>query len=303
MSSIPQNFIETTQDLYGVDGTEWLSKLPMLIADYAERWSLTVAPPFENLSYNYVAPARRSDNIPVVLKTGFPNPELSCEIDALRLYDGHGMVRLLETDPEQGVMLLERLEPGMMIADLDNDTTATQIAAQVMRQLWCPVPDEHSFPTVAQWAQGLRRLRAEFDGGCGPFPQVLVEAAESLFNDLLSSMDQTVLLHGDLHHYNILSASRQPWLAIDPKGVIGEPAYETGAWLRNPLPLMTWPRPERVLARRIDQFADELGLDRERIRGWGLAQAVLSAWWYWEDHGSVAEDTLACAQILAALKV
>ena len=66
---------------------------------------------------------------------------------------------------------------------------------------------------------------------------------------------------------------------------------------------MTWSHSERVLARWIDQFADELDFDHERIRGWGLAQAVLSAWWYWEDHGSVAEDALACAQILATLKV
>ncbi|NOK62693.1 MAG: phosphotransferase [Chloroflexi bacterium AL-W] len=303
MHLIPQNFIQTTHELYGSVGTEWLSELPTLIADCAECWSLTVAPPFENLSYTYVAPALGSDNTPVVLKVGFPNPELLCEMDALRLYNGHGMVRLLEADPERGIMLLERLEPGMTLADLNDDTAATSIAAQVMHQLWRPVPASHSFPTVERWATGLQRLRAEFDGGCGPFPKVLVEEAESLFTDLRSSMDEPVLLHGDLHHYNILSAARQPWLAIDPKGVVGEPAYEIGAWLRNPLPLMTWPHPERVLARRIDQFADELGFDRERIWGWGLAQAVLSAWWYWEDHGYVGETALACAQLLATLKV
>ena len=91
-------------------------------------------------------------------------------------------------------------------------------------------------------------------------------------------------------------------MALDPKGVVGEPAYEVGALLRNPLPqLLTEPRPARVLARRVDQLAEELGFDRERIAGWGLAQAVLSAWWSFEDHGHGWELAIACAEVLATL--
>jgi streptomycin 6-kinase len=113
-----------------------------------------------------------------------------------------------------------------------------------------------------------------------------------------------MLLHGDLHQENILSAERQPWLAIDPKGVIGEPAYETGALLCNMLPhLLQMPHPERVLARRIAQLSAELGLERARIRDWGLAQAVLSAWWCVEDFGQIGADWLACAQILGEIKL
>src|SRR5438128_12681264 len=95
----------------------------------------------------------------------------------------------------------------------------------------------------------------------------LLEEAETLYAELSASMAEPVLLHGDLHHDNILSATRQPWLAIDPKGLIGEPAYEVGAWLRNPLPqLLHMPQPGRILARRVDQFAEELGLERTRVR-------------------------------------
>jgi streptomycin 6-kinase len=130
----------------------------------------------------------------------------------------------------------------------------------------------------------------------------LVETAEGLFAELLSSMDELVLLHGDLHHYNILSAEREPWLAIDPKGVVGEPAYELGAWLRNPVPhVFSWPDARQVTARRVDQFAELLGLDRQRIIGWGIAQAVLSAWWDYEDVGRGWEDVLACAEWLMVL--
>ena len=303
MSTVPNDFARTIVELYGAVGIEWLSRLPSLIADCAERWLLTVMPPFGPLSYNYVAPAVRADGTDVVLKVGAPNPELLTEIEALRLFNGQGIVELLDADPDLGFLLLERLRPGAPLSDLSDDEQATSIAAQVMRQLWRPVALEHSFPTVAKWAAGLKRLRAHFGGGSGLFPSALVEAAETLFAELIGSMVEPVLLHGDLHHENILSAERQPWLALDPKGVVGEPAYEVGALLRNPIPrLLIEPQPERVLARRVDQLAEELGFDRARLVGWGLAQAVLAAWWSYEDHGHGWEWGLACAELLAALE-
>ena len=196
------------------------------------------------------------------------------------------------------------------LSRLADDEQATSIAAHVMRQIWQPVPPEHSFPTVARWALGLARLRQQFGGATGPFPARLVEQAESLFAELIGSMAEPVLLHGDLHHDNILTAERQPrqtrrplWLALDPKGLVGEPAYEVGALLRNPAPwLLDQPQPGRILARRVDQLAEELGFDRARLRSWGLAQAVLSAWWSFEDHGHGWEWSLTCAELLADVK-
>jgi streptomycin 6-kinase len=154
-----------------------------------------------------------------------------------------------------------------------------------MLALWRPAPPEPQFPTTAQWAAGLGRLRAAFDGGVGPFPGDLVALAEALFAELLADSAEPVLLHGDLHHDNILAAQRTPWLAIDPQGVIGEPAYEVGAWLRNPLPwLWQSAAPTDLLRRRLHILAAELGIDWARLAAWGLAQAVLSAWWDYEDH-------------------
>jgi streptomycin 6-kinase len=303
---IPEEFIRTTVDLYAEEGLAWLKGLPALIDECARRWSLTVEPPFA-LSYNYVAPAVRADGTPVVLKVGFPTGEPLDQIAALRIYDGHGMTQLLESDQERGAMLLERLLPGVPLNQLESDEQATAIAAQVMRELWQgpagSPPADHPFPTVADWAAGMQRMREHFGGTSGPFPARLVDEAESLFAELLGSQAAPVLLHGDLHHENILSARRAPWLALDPKGILGEPAYEVGALLRNPLPqLLQRPDPGRVMARRIDQLAEALGIDRARIRGWGLAQAVLSAWWSVEDHGYGWEDTIACAELLAAIK-
>jgi streptomycin 6-kinase len=149
----------------------------------------------------------------------------------------------------------------------------------------------------------MRLLREQFGGTTGPFPERLVIMAERLFNELLANMEPSVVLHGDLQHYNLLAAERQPWLAIDPKGVVGEPAYEVGALLRNPSPhVYQWPDLERTLERRVDQLSEELGFSKERIKGWGIAQAVLSAWWTYEDHGRVSEGAMRIAALLAGDK-
>jgi streptomycin 6-kinase len=303
MTEIPDNFARTMVEVYGEEGTAWLQRLPDLLAECAQRWSLTVLPPFVPLSYNYVAPAIRADGTDVVLKVGYPGRELLAEMAALRLYGGHGIAQLLDADVGLGALLLERLTPGMPLARLTDDADATSIAAQVMRQLWRPVTPDHPFPTVAGWAAGLGRLRDRFGGTTGPLPAALVERAERLFADLIGSMGEPVLLHGDLHHDNILTAHRQPWLALDPKGVVGEAAYETGALLRNPAGrVLQAPDPAGMMARRIDQLAAELGFEWERIRGWALAQAVLSAWWSIEDHGYGWEEAMAYAEILAGLR-
>jgi streptomycin 6-kinase len=301
--AIPKGFAHTIVELHQKVGVEWLNHLPALIADCAAAWSLTVFSPFEPLSYNYVAPGVRADGTGVVLKVGVPDRELLTEIAALRTYDGHGIVRLLDADPDRGVLLLERLWPGTPLFELVDDEQATAIAAEVMRQLWRPVPPDHPFPTVADWARGLKRLRNRFDGGTGPFPPTLVDRAEALFPELIASMDEPVVLHGDLHHWNVLRAEREPWLALDPKGVAGEPAYEVGALLRNPMPgIAAWPRLGQILARRVDQLAELLDFDRARLVSWGLAQAVLSAWWSIEDHGHGGEAAIAVATALAGLR-
>jgi streptomycin 6-kinase len=304
-SEIPARFARTMLEMHGAAGQAWLDELAASIADYERRWAIRVAAPFANLSYNYVAPAVRADGSHVILKLGMPHPELTSEIAALRLWDGHGCARLIAAEPERGALLSERLLPGGMLLDLANDDEATRTAAQVMRALWRPAPPAPAdavFPTAARWASGLRRLRARFDGATGPLPGEMVERAESLFAELLASAGASMLLHGDLHHENILAAERAPWLAIDPKGLIGEAEYEVGALIRNPLPrLLERPDVTATLARRFDILTETLGFDRGRMIAWSYAQAILSAWWHIEDHSHGWEPTIALAERLAAL--
>jgi streptomycin 6-kinase len=302
---IPERFARKMLEMHGDAGQAWLDELPASIAEYERRWGIQVAPPFANLSYNYVAPATRFDGGQVILKLGMPHPELSSEIAALHLYDGNGSARLIESDTEGGALLIERLLPGSVLLELVDDDEATRSAAQVMRALRRPAPSARAdavFPTAARWASGLRRLRARFDGGTGPLTVDMVERAETLFAGLLASSGAPMLLHGDLHHENILAAERAPWLAIDPKGLIGEAEYEVGSLMRNPLArLLALPHVTATLARRFAILAETLGFDRQRMIAWSYAQAILSAWWTIEDRGHDWEPVITLATHLAPL--
>jgi len=300
--SVPESFARTQASLRGEAGLAWLNRLPALTAELARRWSLSVEAPFPNLSYNWVAPALR-DDAPAVLKLSHPgDKEFVTEAAALAAFGGRGVCRLLELDLDRGAMLLERLQPGRPLAEAGNDEEATAAAAGVMRELWRPAPSDHGFPTVSDWAGGFGRLRRRYGGGTGPMPGKLVEKAEALFAELLASEGEPLLLHGDLHQENILSARRGPWLAIDPKGVVGEAAYGTAALLHNPVGTLDAPDPKRLLERRLDVLSGELGLDRARVRAWGLAQAVLAAYWGLEDGGLVWEEALRFARLLAEIR-
>ena len=303
--AVPKSLARTVTELHGERGKRWLDSLPDLIASCEARWRLTVLDAFAPLTYNYVAPTVREDGSEAVLKVGVPCDELRTEMEALRLFDGHGAVRLLEADADRGVMLLERVRPGASLWDATEDV-AVGAAVSVMRRLPRPAPEGHPFPTTGRWGLGFRRLRRAFGGsgrGTGPFPPSLVDRAERLFMELEATAGGAVVLHGDLHHGNILAGTREPWLAIDPKGVVGETAYEVGAFVRNPTPdLFDRPEVERVLKWRLDRFADELGHDRQRLWGWSLAQAVLSAWWSYEDHGAGWEPAIECARLLERIE-
>jgi streptomycin 6-kinase len=238
-----------------------------------------------------------------VLKIGFPNRELLSEMHALQVFDGNGMVQLLDVDFERQAFLLERVSPGIELISMhDDDDSVIRNAARVMQQYWRPFDEARPLLTVENWTGGLARLRSRYHGTTGPFPKYLVDAAERIFAEYIPSQGEAVLLHGDLHHWNILSATRRPWLAIDPKGVIGEREFDTGAILRNPggkrfdlRSLMD------IQARRVDILCELLGFERERVLGWGLAQAVLSAWWAVEDEGHGWESALAYDESLFKL--
>ena len=295
---LPPDFIRNIKDAFGRQGEEFLADLPALIAEASRRWGLADVEPVASLSYNFVAYATCREE-PLVLKIGLPNLELKSEIAALRIYDGAAAVRLLDADPQRGFLLLERLQPGTMLSSLADDEQATHIAADVMLRLWRPAPEDGELVRLSDWFKGFEQLRARFAGGTGPLESRLVERAEAAVRAFFAEDYLPMLIHGDLHHFNVLASGRG-WLAIDPKGVVGPAAYEVVPLLINPWDdLLRWPDPVRITERRIAILAERLEIERERVREWGIAHAILSAWWSMEDSGNGWDYSLACARVIA----
>jgi streptomycin 6-kinase len=280
-----EDWRRTIVQLFPDGGSEWLQKLPGTLDDCVEQWALRLRPPQRESTVSYVVPVQREDGSPAILKCGLPdNPEFVSEAWALKCFDGRGAVRLLEVDYERGAMLIERATPGHPLSMFEDDDQATRMAAVLMQRLWRPAPDCESLPTLERWGEGFERLRQRYQGGTGPLDANLVDRAEKLYAALNASTEEPQLLHGDLHHDNIVSGDREAWLAIDPKGAIGDPAFEAAALLHNPITAVrSNPEAKAMLTRRVDILADVLGFSRQRIRDWSMAKGVLSAWWCIED--------------------
>lgn len=284
-------------DVYGDVGRTWMASFPALVERFREQWDIVqLGEPFAYVGYAWVAPATLRDRTPVVLKLAPPDKEFASEYQALRLYGGTGAARLIDGDPEAVALLLERLEPGTTLAELADDVTATEIAGLAMKKLFRPLPADHPFPTVERWGEAFRRVRGANNGGSGGFPAELFDPAERIYFELCANQAEPMLLHGDLHHWNILSAQREPWLVIDPKGLAGEPAYEVGALLRNKTDVE--PDARRLSERRLGQLADILELDRQRLLLWAFSAGVLSALWVFEDHNEIGEQHLVLPRAL-----
>lgn len=284
--------------VHGPTARSWLAGLPDLIGTLEERWGVAIGPPFAPLSYHYVAPGLRRTGGEIVLKLAPPGAELRHEAETLKVFGGKGAVRLLAEDLDAGAMLLERVTPGGDARRLPDEQAARAVAG-VMREIHRPLEGGHTFPTVQDWGGAFGDLRRRYQGGTGPLPGRVVDKAESLYAELAASMAAPVLLHGDLHHENVLSGEGDRWVAVDPQGVVGEPAYEVGAFLRNPIPeVWRWPGLAKVMDRRVGVFAEELGFERRRLVGWGYAQAVLSALWSLEERGVSGEGWQVVAEAL-----
>lgn len=296
---IPEVFALHAAEVWGADGAEWAARLPQQVEDLSWEWGFDVEPSSFTLSYNYVAAVRLLEGGRAVLKLTVPRHDFPHEVNALRVFDGNGAPRVIRADIERGGMLIERVFPGTTLLELGETPEAVTICVDVMRRLWHAPPEGHTFPTVADWAKAFTRHRSEHAGGSGPLPANLFDEAEATFAELIASSTSEVVLHGDLHHWNILAAGDGRWVAIDPHGVVGEREYEVGAFMRNPnIHSLFAGDAAATLSRRLDQFAAELGFERERLRRWSFAQCLLSAIWSAEDEGTGWEHAIRVAELL-----
>lgn len=250
---------------------QWLLRLPDIVHELARDWALTLGEPFDDAeaTCSWVVRAIRADRSRVVLKIAMPHFEGLHEIAGLRFWSGDPTVRLLESREDIGAMLLERVEPGTSLRELPEPEQDVEIAALLLR-LWRSPPASHPFRTLAEmlahWTDEALASRERWrDPG-------LVEEGLNAFTALSRRRSTDVLLATDLHAGNVLRAERRPWLVIDPKPFVGDPAYDATQHLLNCRKrLLSQPRDT------IRRFADLLHVNFETVRKWTFARLAVES--------------------------
>ncbi|MFJ6623576.1 aminoglycoside phosphotransferase family protein [Kitasatospora sp. NPDC091335] len=255
-------------------GRQWLATLPTRTATHLAAWNLT---PERTLdpggSLSLVTYVHRDDLSPAVLKVGLPTPETAHEDAALTHWAGRGAVLLLDAAPAEGVLLLERLHGEIPLRSLAEPKAMLE-ATSLLHRLWTELPEGHPFPAVPQRIATAARL-AEHPHPVSAEARHLIAEALDTARNLAGDADESFLLHGDFHHGNVLAADRAPWLAIDPRPLAGERAYDLARLaLDRADTLIGSPGAPAAVRRRLGRLSEALEVDRDRLRGWTLFRAV-----------------------------
>lgn len=272
---IPEHFTNNTICREGESGQVWIESLPGLVETFLQRWRCTPTRPVLTGAVGVILAVRRNEGTPAVLKVSFPHPGNMFEAHAFDTWNGHGAVRLYERDDARFAMLLEQAE-WQTLNELGDVYQATAVTGQLARRLAVPAPPEA--PRLAdraeEWIQALRddsgRIRS-------PLSPRALDAAVATIQDLGRKQPDT-MLHGDLHFGNVVPAQREPWLVVDPKGLVGDLAFDAHTVLLRSLDsLRKADDLGSELHRRLAIFADAAEIERERAVRWAQARAAIGA--------------------------
>lgn len=291
--SLPKELVTHITAICGVRGREWFERLPDQISRLEEKWQLTVEDPFTGIEFNFVAPATKVNGEKVVVKISPPyeRTEIFQEAKYLKTRNGNGAINLLSVDREIKAILLERAFPGEALFQhfASHPKACIQPAINVLRNILRPEPrDLNDVELLDNWFDRFQRFTDT------AFPNEKAEKALSIYKRRSKQHDRTFYLHGDFHPGNIVTSDREPFVAIDPKGIVGYLGYDIAVFLNN---LHWWqkedPDVEDLLSTAIRQFSLAFEISEVELREWAFAYMVIGAWWNFEDmperyDGSVA---------------
>ncbi|HSU24500.1 MAG TPA: aminoglycoside phosphotransferase family protein [Pyrinomonadaceae bacterium] len=291
---LPPKFVQVMGEFNQNSGFDWRAHLLGTLNDLEDKWQLRLGVPFENLSYHFVAPCTLYDGGQAVLKIGYHDPEspIAGEAEVLKLYDGRGAVKLLRHSAEYYALLLERLSPGRHLkTECRADARrAADVAVSLLKKVQQEPPAKHDLLSLHSWFEALNSTSGT------EFPADAIHKSRLIYRHLSAAPE--FLLHGDFHHENILSAEREPFLVIDPKGVVGQIGYDIAVFLNNHVWwLGTGPEARSLVAEAVKAFAKAFDLEEKELRQWAYAQSVLSAWWTFEENNVNWEQDLKYAEI------
>lgn len=282
------------------DVRAWLAGLPSRVNELAESWAIDVDDPYEPGGYTaWVAPARMEDGTDCVLKVLIPFEGHMREADALRMWDGVGAVRVLRG--ERFELLLERCDPGVPLSTLDV-AAADAVAVSVLQRLWREHAPDGPWNTVAELGPRIASgIRHDASRHSVPFDRRIAMHAAEFADGAASSDAARVFLHGDFHHNNVLSAKREPWLAIDPGPKVGDPAFDAAFLMVDRAEdVLAHADPQEVVAQRLTAIADGLSLDRRQLAEWALVRCVSLALNALQDGWSFGVKRIELVPLLAS---
>ncbi|HEY8985111.1 MAG TPA: aminoglycoside phosphotransferase family protein [Streptomyces sp.] len=278
MIEVPEAFVRITVEREGEVGERWIGELPGIVDQLIKQWGCVQGGEVTHGGVGVVVPVLREDRSGAVLKVSFPHPGNVHEPDAFAAWAGKGAVLLYERDDARFAMLLERVEAATLgDVERDEDVIAS-VAGEISRRLAVPGPAH--LPRLSdradEWAAQLHTDAAELAHG---MPARVLDFAHETIRDLGRRQPDT-LVHGDLHARNILRAGREPWLAVDPKGYVGDPGYDGANFLKTrAFSLLAAPDLRVAALRVVDVFGEAAGIERERLRRWAQLHAVQAAFW------------------------
>ncbi len=292
---LPTVKVESIINEFGLSGESWVENYPRLLDECVERWDLQLlGTATAGLPINVIFFCEDGNGRPVVLKIGHPHPEQKTEIIALRKYSGRHIVRIIDWDEATGSFLMDRVSPGEKFRDYSSGIDRSEMQIPLFRELSIPVESIDGLPSFDGWLErGFADFR-DIQPGAGKRDHdnefsIYIGLAESAFTSLRERHPKNYLLHGDLHHENILRSESGGWIAIDPKGVIGPRVMECGRFLHNfivdEIPGLndiqdaTDEQIVRVLKVRFETFSELMGLDYSDIVAAGYVDLVLSTCW------------------------
>lgn len=278
-----QTFISNIRDIYKESGDLWLQNLPTRLQQLSALWDFHLLGSMPSLTYHYVGLVKmKSMAKTAVIKIAPEGGSIASELRWLKNME-RVAPQLYAFDEKFNAFLMENLEPGHSLKTLlqqGDDDSATKVICQTIRSLQSQKHTELPFRHLSELRNSLSLLK-----GC--FDSKLLSKAQGLFEDLTVDRSYDVLLHGDLHHDNIL-LSETGWKVIDPHGYVGDPAAEVGSMIGNFFDCLPQNQSiSKAVERRLHIMADELPFDPQRIKAWALCMTTLSAAWTFEDHGTV----------------
>ncbi|MCG0288024.1 aminoglycoside phosphotransferase family protein [Streptomyces sp. PSAA01] len=276
---IPQPLAVSYARDFGEEGRNWIAGLPTLAAEFLDRWELKRDGAVRSGEASLVLPVLREHGTRAVLKLQMPRAETTAALIGLHTWNGEGVVRLLDHDPESSTMLLERLDAARTLASIEDDDVAMGILAELQARLVC-VPAPQGLRSLADIATEMleqvpKAVAALADSG----DRQRLRGWASAVNELVGEPGDRIL-HWDLHYGNVLAAQREPWLAIDPEPLAGDPGFDLWPALDSRWDdVVAKGDALRVVRRRFDLLTEVLGLDRARATGWTLGRLLQNSLW------------------------